>query len=69
MRALLDDAVLDRPALAARVLELQVAEVDAGAEQRAKGADEPAGVQACGEQQARFGEAQGLAHDDSVQVA
>src|SRR5690606_18604534 len=36
MRAVLDDAVLHRPALAPGMLEVQVAEIDAGAEQRAE---------------------------------
>src|SRR3546814_5588986 len=38
MRAVPDDAVLDRPGLAPRMLEIQVAEIDAGAEQRTEGA-------------------------------
>ena len=38
MRAVLDDAVLHRPAFAADVLEIQVAEIDARTEQCAEGA-------------------------------
>src|SRR5690606_9199984 len=36
VRTVLDDAVLYRPAFAARVLEIQVAGIDAGPEQRAE---------------------------------
>src|SRR3546814_5947392 len=40
MRAVPDDAVLDRPGLAPRMLEIQVAEIDAGAEQRTERSEE-----------------------------
>src|SRR3546814_10718103 len=51
MRAVPDDAVLDRPGLAPRMLEVQVAEIDAGAEQRTEGAFQPGRIEACGRQQ------------------
>src|SRR3546814_6126173 len=55
MRAVPDDAVLDRPGLAPRMLEVQVAEIDAGAEQRTEGAFQPGRIEACGRQQAGLG--------------
>ncbi len=59
MRAFLDDAVFHRPALATRVLEIEVAEIDARAEQRAEGAFEATGVEAGRQQEAGFGELDG----------
>src|SRR5690606_36008228 len=56
MRAVLDDAVLHAPALAAGMLEIQVAEVDARPEQGAEGALQRVGVEPGGRQQARFGD-------------
>lgn len=41
------------------MLEVQVAEVDAGAQQGAEGAVEMAGIQAGGKQQPGFGQSQG----------
>ncbi len=58
--AVLDDAVLHAPALAPRMLEIQVAKVDAGAEQCAEGALQAGGIEAGRKQQAGFGEAEGV---------
>src|SRR5690606_5850549 len=46
MRAVLDDAVLERPALAPAVLEIQVPEIDAGAEQAREGAVQASEIEA-----------------------
>src|SRR5690606_28643600 len=62
MRAVLDDAVLHRPALAPGMLEVQVAEIDAGAEQRTERAFQAAGVEARGQQEAGLGDLQRLGH-------
>ena len=59
MGAVLDDAVFHAPALAPGVLEVQVAEVHAGAEQLAEGALQASGIQAAGAQQAVVGKGQG----------
>src|SRR3546814_19770099 len=48
MRAVPDDAVLDRPGLAPRMLEIQVAAIDAGAEPRTEGASPPGRTSASG---------------------
>ena len=52
VRAVAHDAVLHRPALAPRVLEVDVAEVDAGPQQGAERALQPGTVQPRGHQQA-----------------
>ena len=44
VRAVLDDAIFHAPAFTARMLEIQVAEIDARTEQRAEGAIQPIGV-------------------------
>ncbi|KAG0778685.1 hypothetical protein G6F22_011089 [Rhizopus arrhizus] len=59
MGTVLDDAVLHAPALAAGVLEVEVAKVDTGAEQLAEGALQASGIQATGAQQAVLGKRQG----------
>ena len=56
MRAVLDDAVLDRPAFAPAVLEIQVAEIHARPEQAAEGAIELAQRQPGGREQAALRE-------------
>jgi hypothetical protein len=56
MRTVLDDAVLHAPALVARMLEIQVAEVDARAQQAGERALQRVGIQAGGSQQAGFGD-------------
>ncbi len=58
MGAVLDDAVFHAPAFAPGMLEIQVAEVHAGAEQLAEGALQASGVQATGAQQAVLGKRQ-----------
>ena len=55
MRAVLDDAVLHRPALAPRVLEVEIAEVDSGADQRAQRTVECGDVEAGGHEETEFG--------------
>ena len=47
------------------MLEIQVAEIDAGAEQRSEGAVQSAGVKSRGQQQAGFGEVEGLVIEGS----
>ena len=65
VRAVLDDAVLHRPAFAARMLEIEVAEIDARPQQQAETAFEGGIVQSGGRQQSRFGELQHRGHGDS----
>ncbi len=60
VRTVLDDAVFHAPALAPRMLEIQIAEVDARAQQGAEGAVEMAGVQAGGKQQPGFGQSESV---------
>ena len=55
MRAILDDAVLHRPALAPRMLEVEITEIDARTQQRAEGAMQALLVESGGKQQAGFG--------------
>ncbi len=59
MGTVLDDAVFHAPALAAGVLEIEVAEVHTGAEQLAEGALQAIGIQPAGAQQAILGKRQG----------
>ena len=65
VRAVLDDAVLHRPAFAARVLEIEVAEIDARPQQQAETTFEGGIVQSGGRQQSRFGELQHRGHGNS----
>ncbi len=60
MRTVLDDAVFHAPALAPRMLKIQVAEVDARAQQGAEGAVEMAGIQAGRKQQPGFGQSESV---------
>src|SRR5690606_273650 len=59
VRAVLDDPVLHAPALAPRMLEIDVAEVDAGPEQGAEHAIETGRVEPGRLQQARLGQGEG----------
>ena len=65
MHAVLDDAIFHRPAFAARMLEIQIAEVDAGPEQQSERAFETGMVQPGRCEQARFGQLQHLGHGGS----
>ena len=63
VRAVLDDAVLHRPALAPRMLEVEIAEIDAGPKQGAEGAMQALLVESGGKQEAGFGEGErGIRH-------
>src|SRR5690606_11551635 len=61
------DAVLHRPALPSRMLEIQVAEVDAGTEQAAKGAFQAGGIEPGGLQETGLGKLQREGHQVVLQ--